>query len=126
MNFLVEAERYELNHYRFSFPKQQDLSLLFPGPEVSAKYYCQESPSTRDLIIHVPKQGNVRMAVNSSANFGSSPSKKNGQHLKIASSGTFRNTYAAGANTNNPYWLQFILATHKDNNAQLPVQYEFH
>lgn len=113
----------------WDFPQHGWHSVLFQGPPVTARFFCQDSQPKRNLAISYDRSTQVSIAA-------SQTEKLSRQELSPISSILPKNTlsiladpdnpfYSAGAGTNNPYWLTISVPVHSAHEISTTVKYEF-
>lgn len=109
-------------------PNQGWVSVLFKGPPIQSKLYCQDVLGPKTLhLSYYPHQGSKiyfspqEMFSNQELDFVDGGAPKS--HMTLWPGGEAQNEYLAGAGTPNPYWLQFSVPIHSPHSIETAIRY---
>lgn len=115
---------------RWGYPQETWHSVLFEGPAVTANSYCQSAVISKNLYVSYQPVQDVKISLSKEATLSnteldsvSSMVKKS--FLVVKPRPSHGEQYAAGRETNAPYWLTFSVPVHSLHDIQTLLQYEF-
>lgn len=114
----------------WDFPEQGWHSVLFPGPLVEARFYCQEAPPTRELAITYNRMSEAVIALSQTPTVSQQELEQSGTIKKINTIPMIPDPvepsfYSAGLDTQAPYWLTFSLPVHSPHDISTTLDYSF-
>ncbi len=107
------TEDYEQVDFKFGLPERGWVSLVFSGPRVEAKLYCQSLAERSSFYLSGDRLSHMKIYLSRDGQFSeeelasSDSFKKN--ELQVIGSGHYKNEFLFGKNSINPYWLQFAI-----------------
>ncbi len=113
---------------RFDTPTKGWVGSLFKGPEVSARYFCQEPPAIPQMHVSYAPLSDVQLLFGNDHNWAA---LRELDGLNSAARNTLlslkkeeEEKYGAGNQTNNPYWLAFSMPVHSNGIFRTTLRYE--
>ena len=107
------GDPYELTEFRFGLPENGWVSMIFPGPVLQAKLYCQNLASTQPFYVSGDRFSKMKIYLSRDGHFSDEELALNQNVqksvLKAVGDGKYKNEFRLGRDTPNPYWLQFAL-----------------
>ena len=107
------GDPYELTEFRFGLPENGWVSMIFPGPVLQTKLYCQNLASTQPFYVSGDRFSKMKIYLSRDGHFSDEELALNQNVqksvLKAVGDGKYKNEFRLGRDTPNPYWLQFAL-----------------
>lgn len=115
--------------HRWDFPEKAWHSVVFEGPPITARFFCQTATPKKDLYVSYYPERQVKIAISQSP----VPSAQeldtidtNARRSMVSTSSDAEgSSYSAGKGTNSQYWLTFSIPVHSDHDIKTTVKYEF-
>lgn len=119
----------DLDH-RWGYPERGWHSVLFAGPPVQARFFCQVAVENKTMRVSYYPETDVKIA------FGLQPSLSNNEidtvnlptnksQMDVKSENGKTSVFSAGLNSVNPYYLTFSVPVHAPHDIKTTAQYEF-
>lgn len=113
----------------WDFPQQGWHSVLFPGPPVQARFFCQNALPTRNLAVTYDRSSDAKISLSQTPTISTRELEQTGlvstAILSVPHDDEQTTFHSAGEGTNTPYWLTFSLPVHSKHNIETTVKYTF-
>lgn len=124
------VENYEQSDFKFGVPEKGWVSVIFPGPIVQAKLYCQNISDTQPFYFSADRFSKMKIFLSRDGAFSeeelASPQSVQKNELRTVGTGRYKNEFLFGKNTINPYWLQFGLPFSEPFSFDGHINFEIH
>lgn len=128
---LPDAPTQNAISHTWEYPNKGWHALLFVGPTVKGTFYCQDQTvSNKSLHVSYLPDQNTKIFLSSEEALSKTEldtigsSSKMSSH-KIQPDSEQLETFSAGLNSPNPYWLTFAFAMHSPHLMKTTLQFQF-
>ncbi len=105
---------YEPSDAKFGVPERGWVSIIFPGPVIRVNLYCQNIADSQPFYLSADRFSRMRIYLSRNGSFSqeelASSQTIQKSELRVSGSGRYKNEFAFGKDTDQPYWLQFGLS----------------
>lgn len=116
--------------HRWNFPEKGWHTVVFAGPPITGRFYCQDAPTTKRLHLSYHRGRDVKIGAGlrpdaPPAELDAINSLARNNLIPVTIRKNKTGEYAAGRDTENPYWLTFSVPVHSSHRIQTRIQYQF-
>jgi hypothetical protein len=116
--------------HRWGYPESRWHSVLFAGPTVQARFFCQSAVENKTMRVSYYPEANVKIAFGvqpalsvNELDTVNQPTHKSQMDVKSQNGKT--SEFSAGVDSINPYYLTFSVPVHAPHDIKTTAQYEF-
>lgn len=116
--------------HRWGFPQHAWHSVLFSGPLVTAKFFCQDYAEEKKLHLSYYPKTDLKLSLSSRQELSDqeldtidATGKKSFVAVRIKEDGS--ESFQAGQLTENPYYLTFSVPVHSRHDIDTILKYQF-
>jgi hypothetical protein len=111
-------------------PQKNWHSVLFAGPLVKARFFCQDISPSKNLNITYDRNSGSQISMSQTPTISKQELLQTGSvqqknTLTLFPDSTESSFYSAGENSQTPYWLTFSLPVHSPHDIKTTIKYSF-
>lgn len=120
----------EAQTYQWGFSNKNWYAILFAGPKVEAQFYCDPSATVKEMALSYYRGENFKISLGNSEilsndELDSETTTVKTSKVKLSQDPERDQSYSAGKDTVNPYWLTFSQYMHAPKRMETAVKYNF-
>lgn len=120
----------EAETYQWGFSDKNWYAILFAGPKVEAQFYCDPSATVKEMDMSYYRGENFKISLGNSKilsnnELDSITATTKTSKIRLSQDPERDQSYSAGKDTLNPYWLTFSQYMHAPERMETTVKYNF-